>query len=321
MRNWIFTALLLAAFAVDAQERLRVYKPFGDAEPRTGTQVDDDPGKFHFVVVTDRTGGERPGIWSRGLEKINLMQPALVVSVGDLIQGYTKNQSAIDAEWTAFDDMVARLEMPFFYVAGNHDFANEVMGRVWRRRYGADYYAFTYKKVLFLCLNSEDGYTAMQAPDLGRDQVEFVRGILAAHPTVRWTMVFMHQPLWLRDSGKNWLEVERLLRDRPHSVFTGHRHGYRLYRRHRRDYFVLATMGGASKLRGKSYGEFDHFLWVTMTRKGPVYANLLLGGVEDKHIRLADNPDINSPAPEENRGTPRQPPAHPTASRRAENAK
>jgi len=47
------------------------------------------------VVVADKTGGERPQIWSRGIAKINLMQPALVISVGDLIQGYTQQKSVV----------------------------------------------------------------------------------------------------------------------------------------------------------------------------------------------------------------------------------
>ena len=43
-------------------------------------------------------------------------------------------------------------------------------------------------------------------------------------------------------------------------------------------------MGGGSELRGKEYGEFDHFLFITMTKKGPRFANLMLDGIEDKNI-------------------------------------
>ena len=98
-------------------------------------------------------------------------------------------------------------------------------------------------------------------------------------------MIFMHQPLWLRESGKNWLKVENLLKDRKHSVFKGHHHNYKLYERNKNDYFVLATMGGGSKLRGNEYGEFDHFMFITMTEKGPYFSNLKLNGIEDKNIR------------------------------------
>jgi hypothetical protein len=50
-------------------------------------------------------------------------------------------------------------------------------------------------------------------------------------------------------------------------------------------------MGGVNSLRGKKYGEFDHFLWVTMTPDGPSYANVLLDGVEDKSVQTAENVD------------------------------
>ena len=43
-------------------------------------------------------------------------------------------------------------------------------------------------------------------------------------------------------------------------------------------------MGGGSELRGKEYGEFDHFLFITMTKKGPRFVNLMLDGIEDKNV-------------------------------------
>ena len=212
------------------------------------------------------------------------MQPAFVVSVGDLINGYTKDISIINQEWEEFNSFVTKLEMPFFYVAGNHDYTNRVMENEWYRRFGTDYYHFLYKNVLFICLNSEHGYTALKNPDLGRNQVKFVDKILKKYTNVDWTMVFMHQPLWLRKSGKNWLKVENMLKNRKHSVFTGHHHKYKLYNRNKNDYFVLATMGGGSELRGKKYGEFDHFLFITMTERGPYFSNLMLDGIEGKNL-------------------------------------
>jgi hypothetical protein len=68
-------------------------------------------------------------------------------------------------------------------------------------------------------------------------------------------------------------------------VFTGHHHNYKLYERNKNDYFVLATMGGGSKLRGDEHGEFDHFMFITMTESGPYFSNLKLDGIEDKNIR------------------------------------
>lgn len=251
-------------------------------KPWTSLEVNDD--NFQFVVVTDRTGGNRPGIFETGVAKINLIQPEFVVSVGDLIQGYTQDTAVLERQWREFNGFIDQFEMPFFYVAGNHDYTNEVMAKMWNEKFGTAQYYFLYKNVLFLCLNSEDGATALQNPDIGDEQLAYAKAVLTRHPDVRWTMVFMHQPLWIRPSAKNWRELESVLDGRKHSVFTGHVHRYTLYERNKSDYFTLATMGGGTPLRGTRYGEFDHFMWVTMTETGPYYANILLDGIHDKSI-------------------------------------
>ena len=286
MNKNIFSLFLICFLTKTvAQNKLELQKINSENKPWTYEHVNDHKNKFNFVVVTDRTGGERKGIWQKGIDKINLMQPAFVVSVGDLINGYTKDPDKISNEWEEFNLFVKQLEMPFFYVAGNHDYTNEVMENEWFKRFGSDYYYFLYKNVLFLCLNSEHGFTALKNPDLGEEQVKFVEKILKENTNVDWTMIFMHQPLWLRESGKNWLKVENLIKNRDHSVFTGHHHKYKLYERNKNDYFVLATMGGGSDLRGVEYGEFDHFMFITMTERGPYFSNLMLDGIEDKNIR------------------------------------
>ncbi|MEL7377700.1 MAG: hypothetical protein AAFN65_12135, partial [Bacteroidota bacterium] len=43
--------------------------------PYTGLDFRVPDGQFQFVIVTDRTGGLRPGIFSRAVDKINLLQP------------------------------------------------------------------------------------------------------------------------------------------------------------------------------------------------------------------------------------------------------
>ena len=283
-KYFLFILICFLTKAV-AQNKLQLQKINSENKPWTYEHVNDHKNKFNFVVVTDRTGGERKGIWQKGIDKINLMQPAFVVSVGDLINGYTKDLDKINTEWEEFNSFVKKLEMPFFYVAGNHDYTNEVMENEWFKRFGSDYYHFLYKNVLFICLNSEYGYTALKNPDLGEEQVKFVEKILKKNTNIDWTMIFMHQPLWLRESGKNWLKVENLLKGRDHSVFTGHHHKYKLHQRNKNDYFVLATMGGGSELRGIEYGEFDHFMFITMTERGPYFSNLMLDGIEDKNIR------------------------------------
>jgi hypothetical protein len=251
----------------------------GAVHPWSHLEVNNDPDNFQFAIVTDRTGGHRPGVFMDAVNKLNLLQPEFVVSVGDLIEGYTRDEEVIDREWDEFNGFIEKLQMPFFYVPGNHDYTNDVMANVWAEKFGPSYYHFVYRDVLFLCLNSE---AATRGPAMGgidKPQYEYIKKVLDEHRDVRWTLVFMHQPLWILDNTMYWNDVEQLLKGRNYTVFAGHHHHYVKYMRNNSKYIMLATTGGMSRLRGPNFGEFDHVVWVTMTDEGPVIANLLLEGI------------------------------------------
>ena len=115
-----------------------------ELKPWTNKPFYNNPNNFQFAIVSDRTGGHRKGVFEKGVEKINLLYPEFVMSVGDLIEGYSKDNTLLDAQWKEFDSILNPLSTRFFYVAGNHDYSNEVMAKQWKERYGKDYYHFIY---------------------------------------------------------------------------------------------------------------------------------------------------------------------------------
>lgn len=247
----------------------------------------NDPDNFQFAIVSDRTGGNRWGVFQEAIFKLNLLQPEFVMSVGDMIQGYTEDLEVLNGEWDEFTGFIDKLNAPFFYVPGNHDMTNPTMAALWKERFGADYYSFVYKDVLFLCLNSNDGATHQ----IREAQTAWAEQTLARHPGVRWTLVFVHRPFWDSVDPKdvaNWVPIERALADRKYTVFAGHYHSYTKIIRNDRNHFTLATTGGTSGLRGPSFGEFDHVAWITMSDDGPIMANLMLDGIQDENIRTED---------------------------------
>ena len=265
-----------------------------EATPWTSLTPNDADDLFHFVIVSDRTGGERRGVFPAAMPKINLLEPAFVISVGDLIAGYTEDQSRLDREWDEVEQFISALETPFFYAVGNHDMSNAVMAETWQRRFGPSYYRFVYKDVLFLVLNSElfgmvsDPQSAVPGPWTQAEQLAFIERTLAEHPDPRWTIVIIHQPLWdYRNVRGDWPLVEELLGERAYTVFAGHFHRYVKHVRNDRKYITLATTGGGSKMRGPVYGEFDHIAWISMTDNGPRIANLLLDGIHDENVSTA----------------------------------
>src|SRR5262249_16238867 len=132
------------------------------------------------------------------------------------------------------------------------------------------------------------------------EQVAWAKKTLEENKDVRWTIVAIHKPLWAQANlaQNNWLAVEKLLTDRPYTVYAGHIHHYQKYVRQGRNYYQLATTGGGSRLRGVPYGEFDQIAWVTMKEGGPVMANVLLEGIYTEDLRRPVTDETGVPAGE-----------------------
>ena len=274
-----------------AQESQLTLPRLPGPKPWTDTALYNDPRYFQFVIVSDRTGGHRDGVFQDALSKINDLRPEFVISVGDLIEGYTDNPEQIDREWKEFNGFLEPLAMRFFYVAGNHDIWDARSRQEWEQRFGASYYHFIYKNVLILCLNSEDGGSTQ----LGEEQVAYVEKTLRENSDVRWTLIFLHKALWAyQRQGRPtlWNRVDEALGGRPHTVFAGHRHQYAAHQRDNYKYYELATTGGGSSLAGPVHGRFDHVVWVTMDENGPILANLQLDGILDSDVRTEGGEEL-----------------------------
>ncbi len=301
MHFFRFFILLFFTFATSiAQDKPTIYIDIPtEQKPWNHIDWNSAPEQFQFAIVTDRTGGHRAGVFPTGIKKLNLLQPEFVMSVGDLIEGYTKDTVQLNAEWKEFMGFIDMLEAPFFYVPGNHDITNAVMEEKWNELFGVSYYHFVYKDVLFLCLNSEDNLRGAGRGTIDDAQYEYIKKTLEENTAVKWTLVFLHQPLWVQEDTKRWKDVEALLASRKHNVFAGHYHRYWKSERNNGKYIALATTGGGSRLRGKAYGEFDHVVWATMTEEGPILANLFLDGIWDENVATEELVDLvrNQPFP------------------------
>lgn len=267
-----------------------------EAKPWTNLDFQNDPDNFQFAVVTDRTGSPRKGVFQDAVKKLNWMMPEFVISVGDLIQGTSENAQTNDAEWKEFMSWVEPLKMPFFFAAGNHDIQMKwIKDRVqpedmlaqWNERFGTTHYSFVYKDVLFVVLFTND----QKEQYIGEEQVAYFENALAENQDVRWTFVLLHHPLWAYAHESNFDRIEdALARDgRRYTVLAGHQHRYVHFDRNDSDYIILASTGGGSGMRGRDFGEFDHFAWFTMTDEGPVMANLDLSGIYPKDVTQIDS--------------------------------
>jgi hypothetical protein len=319
-------AVLAVAAACDQQQKaaeptpmFRTGEAFEDgttARPWTHLDFANNPDNFQFAVITDRTGGARPGVFPAIMKKANLMQPEFIMSVGDYIEGYTQDKNQLRAEWAEIDGFVSVLDAPLFFTVGNHDVINQATEDIWRERAAKTRYHFVYKNVLFLVLNSEDtryatpeeqvlsdkagvifkerGWDAavkfaegepvlanfFRDADLGRigeEQSAWLTQVLLDNADVRWTFVFMHRPLW-RTPNPGFKQLEDALAGRGYTMMAGHIHNYTYDQNQGADYISMGTNGGGwGDMTGP--GNMDHITWITMRNDGPVFANLVATGI------------------------------------------
>lgn len=254
----------------------------GQKMPWTSDKPRFAPKDFQFVVVSDNTGTPRPGIFREAIEKADLLQPAFVISVGDLIEGYVDTKEELHAQWDEFMTYLEPLTVPFFFAPGNHDVGRQLWHDVYLERVGPSYYYFIYQDILFLILDSNDGEN--KGTGYSEEQLAWAKGVLDQHADVRWTFVIQHKPFWLSHEDE-WKRAEPLFAGRNHTFFAGHVHNYSYEERGNIQYVTLGTTGGGSRLRGEAYGEFDHVMWVTASDDGPKMASLALDGIQPVDFR------------------------------------
>jgi len=119
----------------------------------------------------------------------------------------------------------------------------------------------------FLCLDTEEHRQQGQVgPALSDEQIEYFAAVLRKKLSVRWTLLFLHQPLWhenYKTIDTGWEKFEKILGNRQYTVLSGHQHKSLKTIRNGRNYYNLATTGGNSNLTGPEDGSFHHIVWVT----------------------------------------------------------
>ena len=87
---------------------------------------------FRFVILGDRTGDARPGVYEQVWQEAAVEDPAFVVTAGDTIEG--QHDATAQAEWQEVERILEPYRRyPLYFTPGNHDIWSAASQRLFRQ--------------------------------------------------------------------------------------------------------------------------------------------------------------------------------------------
>jgi hypothetical protein len=223
------------------------------------------PDSFDFAVVADTRSlsvTEQSDTWKQIIKDVNVLRPAFLVDVGDLILGGAAE--LVPAQWDEYLRVSADLQVPLFPVTGNHDISDAATEQIWLNRVGPTCYAFSYGNSRFIALNSEEVGAGQRLSD---DQIAWLKADLES-TNAKHVFLFLHKPYFVAGWNEpnwtsSWDNVAEAIKGHPvRIVFGGDDHLYRYMGQRDGVHYVISAGGGAEVRHPADEGGFHHFVLV-----------------------------------------------------------
>ena len=231
-----------------------------------------------LAILPDQTTGRRWGLeyLRLAVDDLNHIQPDAVISIGDMVQGYTRDVSQWDREVDEFFHLIDPLKPRFYPLAGNHEVVHGNRQRDdvtfetrYQQRFAPLYYAIEFDEATAIVLYSDDREYD-NGNGIGKTQLHWLKEQLAdASARDRPIVILLHRPLW-RSRRSNWDEqVHPLLVEiGVDAVIAGHFHS--LQRDPDREgiqYHLVGTCGGMIDQLPVA-GQLQHLTFIHLTADG-----------------------------------------------------
>jgi len=253
---------------------------------------------FTVAIIGDRTGGEPSGLrfLEGAIHEINQLNPDFVIHLGDMVQGYTRDQDEWLREYEEFMSYMEKLDVHWYPVAGNHDVFTPIWDtedrtyeNLYKELFGPLRYSFDYKNSHFVVMYTDEAMTSV--PAVSSEQIEWLRQDLEGAQKEN-IFIFLHKPVW-RYEGNEWDLVHDVIKEFPvRAVIAGHFHTYQKdVNRDGIQYYVMGPAGGeVHDSDHEFYGYFHHYSIMSVEGDKFTMAVVKIGNVEaDDYVLAEDN--------------------------------
>ena len=275
MASAALTLTLPAARATTPPPFIREGKPYIDQQV---VPVAIPERTFRIALLPDRTTGRDWGLpyLQAAVRDLNRIRPDAVFTVGDMVQGYTRDPATWEKEFAVYKSITEKINAPFLPVPGNHDVisgsrvpGDRTFADLYLQRFGPLQYMAELEGASVIVMFSDEGLgdSKMQVNDgqLNWLQTSLDRAAARAKPII----ILMHRPLWRYDSVKWFERIHPLLvKAKVAAVIAGHLHS--LQADPDKDgvkYLVVGTCGGAIDQHPLA-GQLQHLTFVQLDADG-----------------------------------------------------
>ena len=275
MASAALTLTLPAARAATPPPFIREGKPYIDQQV---VPVAIPERTFRIALLPDRTTGRDWGLpyLQAAVRDLNRIRPDAVFTVGDMVQGYTRDPATWEKEVAVYKSITEKMNAPFLPVPGNHDVisgsripGDRTFADLYLQRFGPLQYMAELDGASVIVMFSDEGLgdSKMQVNDgqLNWLQTSLDRAAARAKPII----ILMHRPLWRYDSVKWFERIHPLLvKAKVAAVIAGHLHS--LQADPDKDgvkYLVVGTCGGAIDQHPLA-GQLQHLTFVQLDADG-----------------------------------------------------